>query len=129
MTSFSYDIQLSYGIKGLNLFISHLNSQQIKPSDVDCVAAIGDANGIARVEMTQLMQGYGFQPTSLRYKNAMVSHSAKVGNNLQLLAGSMIGASASVGDYSIVNSGANDDHDCSIEIAAILHLRLHLLVR
>ena len=76
-----------------------MNSQQLKPSDVDCVAAIGDANGIVRVEMTQLMQGYGFQPTSLRYKNAMVSHSAKVGNNLQLLAGSIIGAFASIGDF------------------------------
>lgn len=44
----------------------------------------------------------------------MVSSCADIGKNVQLLAGSIIGAFASIGDYSIINTGASVDHDCII---------------
>lgn len=107
-------IPISYGPEGLFAFVTALGDQNLSPSDIDCIAAIGGGNGKARVKMTQLMQAHGFRPRSLIHKSAIISPFAVIGKNVQLLAGSIIGAFASVGDYSIINTGVNIDHDCAI---------------
>lgn len=108
------EIPISHGRIGILSFIDSLKSKQLKPSDIDCIAAIGGANGEARETMTLLMERHGFKSRSLIHKSAMISPCAHVGMNVQLLAGSIIGAFASIGDYSIVNTGVNVDHDCVI---------------
>jgi sugar O-acyltransferase (sialic acid O-acetyltransferase NeuD family) len=107
-------IPISYGPDGLFAFIDNLRDQHISPEHIDCLAAIGGGNGRAREAMSQFMEGHGFKPRPLIHKTAMVSKSAVIGKNVQLLAGSMIGAFVSIGDYTIINSGANIDHDCII---------------
>jgi sugar O-acyltransferase (sialic acid O-acetyltransferase NeuD family) len=107
-------IPISYGPHGLLSFINILRDKQLNPADIDCIAAIGGGNGEARQAMTQFMESHGFKPRSLIHKSAIISPFADIGKNVQLLAGSLIGAFASVGDYSIINSGANVDHDCAI---------------
>jgi len=108
------DIPISYGHEGLLTFITALKDQRLSPSDIDCVAAIGGSNGKARETMTQFMHRQGFTPRSLIHKSAIVSPSSDIGKSVQLLAGAIIGAFASLGDYVIINSGANVDHDCVI---------------
>ena len=107
-------ISVSYGVAGLHAFVEYLNSENLSPADIDCVAAIGGGNGKAREAMTHLMESHGFTPRSLIHRTAIISSSADIGKNVQLLAGSIIGAFAAVGDYTIINSGANVDHDCKI---------------
>jgi sugar O-acyltransferase (sialic acid O-acetyltransferase NeuD family) len=107
-------IPISYGRDGLLSFISNLRDQKLNPADIDCIAAIGGGNGEARETMTQFMESHGFTPRSLIHKTAIISPTADIGRNIQLLAGSIIGAFVSIGDYSIINSGANVDHDCTI---------------
>ena len=107
-------IPISYGHEGMLAFIESLKDLHLNPSDIDCIAAVGGPYGAAREAMTLLMERYGFRSRSLIHKNAMISSSAHLGKNVQLLAGSIIGAFASIGDYSIVNSGANVDHDCIV---------------
>lgn len=107
-------IPISYGPDGLLAFINNLRDQKLSPADIDCIAAIGGGNGEAREIMTQFMESHGFRPRSLIHKTAIISPTADIGRNIQLLAGSIIGAFASIGDYSIINSGANVDHDCTI---------------
>ena len=107
-------IPISYGPNGLLAFIDTLIDQQLNPSDIDCITAIGGAHGEAREAMTLFMESHGFKPRSLIHKSAIISPCADIGRNVQLLAGSIIGPFASVGDYSIINSGANVDHDCTI---------------
>ena len=107
-------IPISYGPNGLLSFIDTLIDQQLNPSDIDCITAIGGAHGEAREAMTLFMESHGFKPRSLIHKSAIISPCADIGRNVQLLAGSIIGPFASVGDYSIINSGANVDHDCTI---------------
>jgi sugar O-acyltransferase (sialic acid O-acetyltransferase NeuD family) len=107
-------IPISYGSDGLLSFVNNLRDQKLNPSDIDCIAAIGGANGEARETMTRFMESHGFKPRSLIHKTAIISPTADIGRNIQLLAGSIIGAFASIGDYSIINSGANVDHDCTI---------------
>ena len=107
-------VPISYGLAGLRAFVRHLTIENISPGDVDCIAAIGGEHGKAREEMTRLMESYGFTPRSLIHRTAIISPLASIGNSVQLLAGSIIGAFASIGDYTIVNSGANVDHDCRV---------------
>jgi sugar O-acyltransferase (sialic acid O-acetyltransferase NeuD family) len=107
-------IPVSYGADGLLAFIDNLRHHNLRPADIDCIAAIGGGNGEARETMTQFMESHGFRPRSLIHKTAIISRTADLGKNIQLLAGSIIGSFASIGDYSIINSGANVDHDCAI---------------
>ena len=107
-------IPISYGPDGMISFIDSLRHQELRPSDVDCIAAIGGNHGEARERMTLFMESHGFTPRSLIHKSAMISASASIGKNVQLLPGSIVGAFASVGDYSIINTGATVDHDCII---------------
>ena len=53
-------VPVSYGIAGLHAFIKYLNSKNMSPADIDCIAAIGGGNGKARASMTQLMESHGF---------------------------------------------------------------------
>jgi len=107
-------IPISYGVKGLVAFVETLSLRCISPSDIDCIAAIGGSNGEARVSITKLMESYGFKSRSLIHKSVVISSFANIGKSVQLLAGSIVGAFASIGDCTIINSGANVDHDCSI---------------
>ena len=113
-------VPVSYGMAGLLAFISCLSSNKLSPADIDCIAAIGGGNGKAREAMTQFMESHGFTSRSLIHKSAVISSTADLGKNIQLLAGSIIGAFATVGDYTIINSGANVDHDC--KVGRICHL-------
>jgi UDP-perosamine 4-acetyltransferase len=107
-------IPVSYGLDGLLSFIESIGDRQINPADVDCLSAIGGGNGEAREALTKLMQSHGFRSRSLIHKSAIISPFAEIGRNVQILSGSIIGAFASIGDYSIVNTGSSVDHDCSI---------------
>jgi len=107
-------VPISHGPNGMLSFINTLKYQQLNPSDIDCIAAIGGANGEARETMTLFMESHGFKPRSLIHKSAIISPFANIGKSVQVLAGSIIGAFTSIGDYSIINTGANVDHDCKI---------------
>jgi len=107
-------IPISHGPDGMLSFIDALRCQGLRPSDVDCIAAIGGAHGEAREMMTLFMVSHGFRSRSLIHKSAIISPSANIGKNVQLLPGSIVGAFASIGDYSIINTGASIDHDCII---------------
>lgn len=107
-------IPISHGCDGMLSFIDALRHQKLKPSDVDCIAAIGGFHGEGREAMTLFMESHGFTPRSLIHKSAIISPCADIGKNVQLLAGSIIGSFASIGDHSIVNTGSIVDHDCKI---------------
>jgi sugar O-acyltransferase (sialic acid O-acetyltransferase NeuD family) len=108
------NIPVSYGKEGLYSFIDSLSDLELKPDDIDCIAAVGGGNGYARRSITELLKTHGFRPRSLIHRTAIISPLAILGSSLQILAGSIIGPYALIGDYTIVNSGANVDHDCTI---------------
>ena len=107
-------IPVSYGPEGLHSFIARLRDQKLNPYDIDCIAAIGGSNGDARETMTLFMSSHGFSPRSLIHNSAVISPFAEIAANVQVLAGSVIGPFASIGEYTIINTGANVDHDCKI---------------
>ena len=107
-------IPFSIGVDGLISFIETLRDQHLRPSDIDCIAAIGGKNGESRESITLLMEARGFKGRSLIHESVIISSSAIIGKNVQLLAGSIIGPSSCIEDYVIINSGANVDHDCIV---------------
>ena len=107
-------IPLSYGPEGISTFIDSLRHQKINPSDIDCIAAIGGPHGDAREMMTLYMERYGFKPRSLIHKTAIISSNARIGRNVQILAGSIVGSFANIGNHTIINTGSQVDHDCTI---------------
>jgi sugar O-acyltransferase (sialic acid O-acetyltransferase NeuD family) len=107
-------IVLSHGEKGLEDFVRALASQGLEANAIDCIAAIGGGNGQARQDMTERMASYGFMPRSVIHSRAIISDRAVLGSAVQVLAGAIIGPGAEIGDYTIINSGANVDHDCFI---------------
>ena len=46
------EIPISHGHIGLLAFIDSLKDQQLKPSDIDCIAAVGGSHGEARETIT-----------------------------------------------------------------------------
>ncbi len=107
-------VPISYGLKGLIDFIDTLDGQHLRPGDIDCISAIGGANGEDRESMARLMEANGFKSRSVIHKSAIISPLSKIGSNVQVLAGSIVGAFASIGNNTIINTGANVDHDCII---------------
>jgi len=107
-------VPISYGEFGLISFLNELSAKGVRPSEIDCVAAIGGSNGEARQSITGLMETHGFKSRNIIHKNSIVSPLAKIGKGVQLLAGSIIGPFASIGDFTIINSGANVDHGCTV---------------
>ena len=95
-------VPISYGTDGIIDFVDNLISQNIDPSEIFCFAAIGGTQGKAREEITLLMESFGFLSMPLVHKSAIVSPSAFIGKSTQILAGSIIGSFASIGDFSTV---------------------------
>ena len=107
-------VPISYGMNGFYAFVENLWRSQKRPEDIDCIAAIGGDNGKAREILTEAMAKHGFKPRSVIHKSAIISATSRLGFNIQIMAGSLIGPFTSIGDFSIINSGASIDHDCII---------------
>ena len=76
-----------------------------------CVA-IGDNQ--TRQSVTQMLTESGRAVTHAISRFAMVSTTAACGDGVQLLAGSVVNAAASIGPGTIVNTNASIDHDCRV---------------
>lgn len=108
------NVPISYGEEGLVRFVEYLSSKGTSPDGIDCIAAIGGEHGKTREYVATLMTSYGFRCRRLIHQRSIVSPLATLGAGVQILAGAIIGPFASIGSYSIINSGANVDHDSVI---------------
>ena len=115
LTSPLLGVPLSFGIQGLRNFVNSLSDLGINTSSVNCVSAIGGPNGLARESMLELMVNYGFRSRSVIHPHSFQSKTATIGENVQLLAGSIVGSFAFVSHNVIVNTGATVDHDCFVD--------------
>jgi len=113
ITSPFEDVDIAYGLSGLDAFIADELGTGLLEQGVHCVAAIG-AQGDGRQVMSGEMAGRGLLPLSVIHPTAVVSSSAGLGASVQLMARSFVGAAAQIGDHVILNSGASVDHDCRI---------------
>ncbi|ADE13119.1 acetyltransferase [Sideroxydans lithotrophicus] len=88
-------------------------SQKLKGrKDINAIAAIGGASGSDRRNFLELFRKSGFRTPTLVHENAIVSTSARVGENCHVLAGSVISPMAELGEACIINTKASVDHEC-----------------
>lgn len=79
------------------------------------LVAIGGGNGAERRRLQQLLANRGCDILTAVHDAAYVAEDAIVGAGSQILAGSVVGACARIGEAVIVNTGATVDHDCQID--------------
>lgn len=76
------------------------------------IVAIG-ANP-ARIELSTLLEAYGFSFPVLAHPQACVSPSAIIGEGSVVMPGAVINALAVIGRHVIINTCASIDHDCFV---------------
>lgn len=83
--------------------------------------AIGSNSLRKRLGELAIKQGYSL--VNAISPNAYISPSAKIGMGVAVMAGVVINADSSIGDFSIINTSATVDHDC--EIGEAVHIAPH----
>lgn len=78
------------------------------------VVAIGGARGLERAEIGEQLARRGFEPITVVHSAAYVASDATLGRGVQVLAGAVVGAEATIGDWSIVNTAASVDHESTL---------------
>ena len=85
----------------------------VKKSDF-FVTCIGSEFGKARYLISKELEKRKLKPLSVVSKNSYVSDHKTLGKGVQLFPNSIVHHNASVGDYSILNTGSILEHDCKI---------------
>ncbi len=67
-----------------------------------------------RARLGTIAADHGYQLVNAVSPHAIISPSAKLGIGIAVMAGAVINADVSIGDFSIINTGATIDHDCRI---------------
>jgi sugar O-acyltransferase (sialic acid O-acetyltransferase NeuD family) len=80
--------------------------------DFACLAAIGGARGVERVELQRFLSGHGLTPLVAQHRTSFVADDAIVGAGSQILAHAVVATGARIGEACIVNTGATIDHEC-----------------
>ena len=107
-------IPISYGFTGLNEFMKNLSANNLNPAQFEFVVAVGGGRGLDRQSIAAMLLGHGFKARSVIHPSAIISPTSKLGQGVQILAGSVVSTCAAVGDHVIINTGANIDHDCCL---------------
>lgn len=112
-------------IQGVDLFVGlaafhEWCSKQKNLQAINAIVAIGGKDGQARRDYLDIFLQSGLCTPSLIHSSALVSNSASVGYNCQILAGAIIGPMVKLGAACIVNTKASIDHEC------LLHSGVHI---
>lgn len=85
----------------------------LDPSSVLLVNAVGQRVGAsAREEIYERMKARGFRFATLVHPHTFVDSTATLAEGVQVMAGAVVQADASIGPNSIINTMASVDHDC-----------------
>lgn len=79
---------------------------------INYVTSIGWNKGKAREEISKMLLSYGCHAINVIHERAVISKSAKIGINNQILSQVHIGADARIGNNCIINTGSIIEHDC-----------------
>jgi len=78
------------------------------------LVAIGGARGRDRLEIQRFLADHGLLVTPLVHPRASVCATAHVGRGSQVLANALVAADARIGAATILNHGAQVDHECVV---------------
>lgn len=89
--------------------------QKYKTDDIELVNGIGSVGNTdlrEKIFLSFKQKGYTF--SNVIHSSAIISKRAKIGEGVQILAGTVINTEAQIGDNTIVNTKSSVDHGCVI---------------
>ena len=78
------------------------------------IVCIGDNFGKARYSTSKFLENYGLKPLTLISKYSLIDSKADIGKGVVAMPNSYVNAFTKIGEYSIINSNANIEHECKI---------------
>lgn len=105
-------VPIFYGEKG---FREWHNENNCSCGGVNYVTAIGWNKGEVREMISRMLLSYGCCAINVIHGGAVISKSARIGMNNQILSQAHIGADAQIGSNCIINTGAIIEHDCILQ--------------
>jgi len=103
-------VPLHFGSAGFNAW----NSAHGSSSAVHGLVAIGGARGRDRLDIQRFLVDHGLLFAPIVHPHASVCASTSIGPGSQVLAHALIAADARIGAATIVNHGAQVDHECIV---------------
>ena len=106
--------EIKYKFQGIHF----TSEKEIKDYATLCdsfVVAIGGEHGKKRQEIALMLKSeYGLKSLTLIHSSSYICNTAKTGEGLMMMPGSVINSFSSLGDNCIVNTNASIDHECVI---------------
>ncbi len=102
-------------IYGVPVIGDDLEILKYKPAEIELVNGIGSIGdtSLRRIVFESLKEkGYIFK--TVIHSSVIISKRAKIGEGVQLLAGSIVNTEAKIGDNTIINTKSSVDHGCII---------------
>ncbi|MGA2232718.1 MAG: acetyltransferase [Tepidisphaeraceae bacterium] len=89
---------------------------KLKSKARGAIVAVGDNR--ARASYCQLLRQEGYELVNALHPSATISAAARLGNNVVVAAGAVVGTDSELADAVIVNTSAIIDHECQIGLSA-----------
>lgn len=89
--------------------------QQHGKDETGFCVAIGNPHGLVRLRLHDRLTQAGLRPVNVVHPTACVASNALVGEGVQIMAGSIVGAEAQIGRQCIINTKASADHEDVLE--------------
>ncbi|MCX7824575.1 MAG: NeuD/PglB/VioB family sugar acetyltransferase [Verrucomicrobiae bacterium] len=87
-----------------------------RSGDLGVIAGIGNTK--ARVAVSKAVESLGVPLINAIHPSAVIMPTATLGRGICVCAGAIIGTSAQIGDYALINTGSSIDHDSVLEEGA-----------
>ena len=88
---------------------------EYNPQEITLVNGIGSIKDLnLRSKVYNFFKSKGYTFCSVIHPSAVVSHRARLGEGVQILAGVVINTDAKIGENSIINTNSTIEHDCHI---------------
>lgn len=88
---------------------------QYNPKDIDLVLGIGMVGpNSLRTKIYQHFTQLGYSFKSVIHQTAIIAPSVTLGEGVQMMAGTIAQTNVKIADNTIINTGAQIDHDCMI---------------
>ena len=86
----------------------------VGPEGIGFCVAIGGEDGAARAEIGSVLCEAGLSPLPALHPQAIIARNATLGQGAQVMAGAVLAARATIGDWCILNTAATVDHECRL---------------
>ena len=108
-----YAQKSSYRLQG-SFFTNIKNFKKNTKKCKSFVVCIGDNFGKARYLTSLFLEKIGLEPLTLINKHSLIMNKTIIGNGVVAMPNSYVNYYSEIGDYSILNSSVNIEHECKV---------------